>query len=453
MIVPHVTFVNGIDKRHMERNHFGCPTEKPLGRAMTKPLQYEALTVESVVGRLGELRAVSDRVGHEPSLWSVTEVGDGNLNLVFIVSGPSGTVIVKQALPYVRLVGDSWPLPLYRAFYEYHALTRQQARDPGSVPEVFHFDETQALIVMEYFSPHVILRNKLIAGERVAGLGQRLGEFCARTAFRGSELSMPSGDKKADVGLFAGNVEIPAITEALVFRDPYFDAEMNHHTDGLGPVVDTLRSDIAMKTEVQHLFRAFSAKAETLCHGDLHSGSAMCTADETKVIDPEFVFYGPMGFDLGMLVANFLMAYFSQPAHRSAEDLAAYQGWILEVIEETYSVFVSEFRTLWDTERNGMLYDRTLFEDQGHSSAGARDALLQEIWQDAMGYCGIEMHRRTLSLAHNADFESIADVATRAPLEARNLMMGRELILTRGQIADASALSAIARRHNAETVL
>ena len=42
-----------------------------------------------------------------------------------------GTVIVKQALPYVRLVGDSWPLPLYRAFYEYHALTRQAARAPG----------------------------------------------------------------------------------------------------------------------------------------------------------------------------------------------------------------------------------------------------------------------------------------------------------------------------------
>jgi 5-methylthioribose kinase len=33
----------------------------------------------------------------------------------------TGSVIVKQALPYVRLVGDSWPLPLKRAFFEYHA--------------------------------------------------------------------------------------------------------------------------------------------------------------------------------------------------------------------------------------------------------------------------------------------------------------------------------------------
>jgi S-methyl-5-thioribose kinase len=52
-----------------------------------------------------------------------------------------GQVIVKQALPYVRLVGESWPLPLRRAFFEYHALIRQEARDPGIVPRVMHFDE------------------------------------------------------------------------------------------------------------------------------------------------------------------------------------------------------------------------------------------------------------------------------------------------------------------------
>ena len=30
------------------------------------------------------------------------------------------------------------------------------------------------------------------------------------------------------------------------------------------------------------------------------------------LIDPEFGFYGPIGFDIGMLISNFLMAYFSQ---------------------------------------------------------------------------------------------------------------------------------------------
>ncbi|SHH36949.1 S-methyl-5-thioribose kinase [Marivita hallyeonensis] len=413
---------------------------------------YEALTVETLPNRLSSVEVLAGKVGPDPSVWQVQEVGDGNLNLVFIVSGPNGAAIVKQALPYVRLVGDSWPLPLYRAFYEYHALTRQAARDPGSVPELYYFDETQALIVMEYLSPHVILRRKLIAGERVGGLAEFLGRYCARTAFRGSELSMASPDKKADVALFAGNVEIPAITESLVFTDPYYDAEMNNHTDGLDPVVAKLRADVGLKVKAQQALQRFVSNTETMVHGDLHSGSIMSTGSDSRVIDPEFAQYGPMGFDIGMLCANFLMAYFSQPAHRG-DDLAAYQEWILGVITQVCAVFESEFRHLWKTERTGILYPAALFEDQGHDSSPACDAVLAGVWRDAWAVCGIEMHRRCLSLAHNADFEEIADTTVRAPLEARNLMMGAALIHAADTLAGAEDVCNMAREFNGKDVL
>jgi 5-methylthioribose kinase len=419
---------------------------------MSAGTTYEALSVETLPERLKGVGALVSQVGADNAAWQVQEVGDGNLNLVFIVTGTQGKAIVKQALPYVRLVGDSWPLPLYRAFYEYHALTRQAARDPGKVPEIYHFDEAQALIVMEFLSPHLILRRKLIAGERVDGLADFLGKFCARTAFRGSELSMKSGDKKADVGLFSGNVDIPAITEALVFTDPYFTAEMNHHTEGLDPVVKRLRSDVALKVKAQQALQRFVSNTETMVHGDLHSGSIMSTGRESRVIDPEFAQYGPMGFDIGMLCANFLMAYFSQPAHRG-EDLADYQEWILGVIEEVCTTFEVEFRHLWATERTGILYPYSLFEDQGQDSAPACDAVLAGIWRDAWAFCGIEMHRRCLSLAHNADFEDIADPTVRAPLEARNLLMGAELIHEAERLVDASAVCAIARDFNGKDVL
>lgn len=416
---------------------------------------YEALSPETLANRLGEVDSIRSRLGN-PAEWKVREVGDGNLNLVFIVDGPEGSVIVKQALPYVRLVGDSWPLPLKRSFFEYNALVRQAARDPGSVPEVYHFDEVQAIVAMEFLSPHVILRKVLIEGGRVEGLAEVLGKFCARTLFRGSDLAMPTPERKADAAMFLGNVELCDITENLVFSDPYFDAKMNHHTPALDPVVKLLREDIDLKIAAQHMKWAFASNAETMLHGDLHTGSVMVTETETKVIDPEFATYGPIGFDVGMLIANFLHAYLAQPGHAEAPGARdAFQEWILSVAEGIWSTFEAEFTHLWRTERKGILYQSSLFEDQGHTrgSEQARVERLAAIWRDTLGFCGIEMHRRILSLAHNADFEKIEDEATRARLEARALMLGRTLVVARGDITSMAQVLDLARQANKEEYL
>ena len=415
--------------------------------------KYEPLTIETLADRLGSVDAICKIVGDDTSKWEIDEVGDGNLNLVYTVSSDAGDIIVKQALPYVRLVGDSWPLPLSRSFYEHEVLVRQAKRDPGSVPQIIYFNKVQAIIAMEMLLPHVILRKKLIAGEYVDGLAQRLGKFCARTAFRGSDLSLQTADKKSDTALFQGNLALMGITESLVFTEPYFAAEMNHHTDGLDPIVRILRSDVEMKTEAQRMLLKFTANTETLCHGDLHSGSVMCTDNETKVIDPEFGFYGPMGFDIGMLISNYLMAYFSQPSHRERDTLLDYQTWILKVIEGTCEAFQQEFKNLWNSERTGILFPQSMFEDQGDSSEFALNEMLEHIWQDAVAISGIEMHRRVLSLAHNADFEEISDTKKRSQLEARNLMMGRELILNSKTIKNASELTTMARKFNSENYL
>lgn len=415
--------------------------------------KYEPLTIETLADRLGSVDAICKIVGDDTSKWEIDEVGDGNLNLVYTVSSDLGDIIVKQALPYVRLVGDSWPLPLSRSFYEHEVLVRQAKRDPGSVPQIIYFNKVQAIIAMEMLLPHVILRKKLIAGEYVDGLAQRLGKFCARTAFRGSDLSLQTADKKSDTALFQGNLALMGITESLVFTEPYFAAEMNHHTDGLDPIVRILRSDVEMKTEAQKMLLKFTANTETLCHGDLHSGSVMCTDNETKVIDPEFGFYGPMGFDIGMLISNYLMAYFSQPSHRESDTLLEYQTWILKVIEGTCEAFQQEFKNLWNSERTGILFPQSMFEDQGDSSEFALIGMLEQIWQDAVAISGIEMHRRVLSLAHNADFEEISDTKKRSQLEARNLMMGRELILNSKTIKNASELTTMARKFNSENYL
>lgn len=48
----------------------------------------------------------------------------------------------------------------------------------------------------------------------------------------------------------------------------------------------------------------FMTEAQALLHGDLHSGSIMVTDTDTKVIDPEFGFMGPMAFDIGNYIVT-----------------------------------------------------------------------------------------------------------------------------------------------------
>ena len=414
---------------------------------MTKTLSFEALSAESLPGRLAGTRALTDRIGVDTTAWKVREVGDGNLNLVFIVEGAEGSAVVKQALPYVRLVGDSWPLPLKRSFFEYHALTRQKARAGAIVPEIYHFDEEQALIVMEYLSPHIILRKALIEGRQLPNIARDLGLFMARTLFRGSDLHMKARDRKEDLALFADNAELCDITENLVFTDPYFAAAMNRHTTPqLDNLVAELRADRDLKVEAQRLKHLFAANAETLLHGDLHTGSIMVTDSETRVIDPEFAVYGPVAFDVGMLLANFWMSFFSQRGHENEGSRDAMRSYLLGVVVETWAVFRTEFSHLWRTERTGMLYHRSLFEDQGDifGSEQALDRFVHSIWVDLLGFAGVEIHRRILGLAHNADFETIEDEDLRAKCEAKALKFGRHLAVNRHAIHSLDEVNALA---------
>jgi len=394
---------------------------------------YEPLRVDTIPKRLGVIRQISDRIG-EPGGWRATEVGDGNLNLVFIVTGERGRVVVKQALPYVRAAGESWPLSLNRAYFEHHALTRLGSRAPGRLPQVYLFDQMQALQIMEYLHPHVVLRKQLIAGEFLPRLGQELGTYLARALFRGSDLCMPTAQLKADVALFLGNSELTGITEDLFFTDPFCECPRNRHAPGLDADAAAVRGDRELKIAALELKTRFSTLRQTLLHGDLHTGSVMVCDADTRIIDAEFAAYGPMGFDIGSLLGNLWLAYFSQAAHRgSAEECASYRTWMLQVVAEIWGVFVAEFSLLWRTERHGMLGGRELFELQG-DTVGAElvlQSLLATTWRDTLGYAGMEMHRRILGFAHVADFDAIADDAVRAECARKALAAGRQLAVYR----------------------
>lgn len=261
---------------------------------------------------------------------------------------------------------------------------------------------------------------------------------------------MPTTARKADLALFADNAALCDITEALVFTDPYFPAPLNRHTaPQLDLLVRQLRADVDLKVAAQHLKLKFCAHAETLLHGDLHTGSIMVHDSDARAIDPEFAVYGPFAFDIGMLIANFLMAFFAQAGHeRGKGERDPYRDWILGVTSTIWSTFAAEFAHLWRTERTGILYPRALYEEQGHGLAAeqALTDLMHSIWEDALGFAGVEMHRRILGLAHIAEFEHIEEPDRRAGCEAKALRLGRHLAVNRRSIASLAEIHAIAWR-------
>lgn len=426
----------------------------PRRKSASATAAYTALTPDTVREYLASRHEIAARLGGTAAQWSTREVGDGNLNLVFIVQGPLGSVVVKQALPYVRLVGESWPLPLSRSHFEYLALLEQARWVRRFVPALYHADSQMALIVMEHLAPHVVLRKGLVRGIRYPEVARHLGTFLAHTLYFTSDLHLPAEEKKKRMEQFLGNTAMCRISEDLIFDEPYFAAPMNRHTS---PQLDAnaaaLRGDGALKLAVQEMKWCFQNCCESLVHGDLHTGSVMVTDLDTRVIDPEFAFYGPMGFDIGAIIGNLLIAYLSQPGHeKTPGERRAFQAYLLAQTQSLWETFRHTFSQLWRDHvadaRGGGIYQPRLNVDTPDLLQRAIDARLSAIWDQALGFAGSKIIRRIIGLAHVEDFEAIADPDQRARCEANALRLARDLLVQRSGFSDMKAVIDATVRYN-----
>lgn len=362
------------------------------------------------------------------------EMGDGNLNLVFIVTNklsPDNKVIVKQALPYVRCVGESWPLTLERSFFEYKALTAEKEACPEFVPTVFFFSKANGLMVMQYLAPpNIILRKGLIQGIRYPTMASDMGTFCANTLFKTSGFKLSATQLRQQVEFWSRNSEMCALTEQVVFTEPYIKAPNNHWTKPfLDHEKESIENDLDLKVAAAQLKGKFVTETQALIHADLHTGSVMCspTSGHTYVIDPEFAFCGPMAFDTGAFIANLFLSYVSQGGHNNGGD--DYAEWVLRQIHLFWTTFETQFCLLWwnTDEHTGFLYGRTTL-NSAEAMEHAQASFMKNLLADTLGFAGMKMLRRIVGIAHVEDLESIEDPQTRAICEARALEIAKIFI-------------------------
>ncbi len=418
------------------------PLETPAG--------YRPLDAASLPPFLATLPAMTARLGGKQGDWKVGEVGDGNLNLVFIVRGPAGGVCVKQALPYVRLVGEGWPMPLKRAYFEHQCLVEHGRHVGRLLPEIYHYEPPLYAIVMELLQPHIIMRRGMIQGIRYPRFAADIAGYMAKSLVVTSDLALPAGDKKRMMAVFCDNTELCKITEDLIFTDPYMVHERNRWTKPqLDGIAAEFRGDADLKLAISRLKLKFLSSAEALIHGDLHTGSIMITESDTRIIDPEFAFFGPMGFDVGAVIGNLLMSYFSQDGHATSESPRAdYQDWVLATTEEVWTRFREQFLSLWRDNATGDAYPIALFAD-GPAKArleAERQAYMDRLFADTVGFAAAKTIRRILGLAHNIDIEWIKDADKRALCETRALRLAREMLVHSERYRNIGAVTAAARQ-------
>lgn len=360
----------------------------------------------------------------EDAVFETEEIGDGNLNLVFRIKDVKNhkSLIAKQALPYVRAAGEDWPLDIKRGEIESRILDIEYKLTEGLVPKVYKYDLDMYVMIMEDLNDYIIMRYGLLNHEIYPNFAEQITDFLVKTLLLTSDVVLDHKEKKELVKDFI-NPELCEITEDLVYTEPFGEYDRNNIEEALVKFAqENLFADDELRLEVAKLKFDFMNNAQALLHGDLHTGSIFVNQKFTKVIDPEFAFFGPMAYDTGALVANLLMAYISADAWIEDEEVKNRQkDYLLKTTKEVVDLFNKKFLALWDE----------VVADDMAKVPGFKEHYLNDVLVNTAGVTGCEMIRRTVGFAHVKDLDAIPNEAKRIQAKQNNVLMAKELIKDR----------------------
>lgn len=362
------------------------------------------------------------------------EIGDGNINYVFKVWNPvtEKSVIIKQADTVLRSSGR--PLDMHRNKIEAEILGIEGKLAPLYVPRIYHYDEAMYALSMEDISAYKNLRKELMEGKIFTHFGENISEFLVDTLLPTTDLVMDRKEKKEKVKLFT-NPELCDISEDLVFTEPYYNYKNRNIIldDNLGFVEEKLYSDKELHAEVGKLRDDFMNHAQALIHGDLHSGSIFINEKGIKVIDPEFAFYGPMGYDIGNVIGNLFFTW----ANRFfvTPDDTEFIAWIEDTIAEIYDKVKVKLRNKFGQIVSFPLYNNNVF----------REDYIDHVMADALGYAGTEIIRRVVGDSKVMEVTTVEPLEKRIPMERKLIEIGIQLIKGRERLSGGREVVAIGK--------
>lgn len=351
------------------------------------------------------------------------EIGDGNINYIFRVEDKADgrSVIIKHADVRIRSSGSLADTDRNRIEAEILKLEGKLA--PGTVPEVYLYDPVMCCMVMEDLKDYQNMRYALIEHHVFPGFADDITTFMARTLIATTDNIMSPETKKVQVKNFI-NPALCSITENLVYTAPYTNHQGTNqlNRDNEDFFIEELYEDKALHLEVAKLKDEFKTKAQSLIHGDLHTGSIFVKEGGTKVLDPEFACYGPAGYDVGNVVANLIFAWVNAETTMSqGVEKEEFQGWLEKAIAEVVDLFAVKAHSILREETTDLMAQ----------TEGFSEWFIRGILSDAAGVAGLELNRRIVGSAKVRDIAQIADSEQKARAERICVLAAKQFIMNR----------------------
>lgn len=355
------------------------------------------------------------------------EIGDGNLNYVFRVrdEATGKSVILKHSGVETR-ARSGRKVDVDRNRIEAEILMRQAKLALGLVPEVFGYDSVMCCCAMEDLKDYAIMRTALLNYEIFPKFADQITTYMVDILLPSTDAVLDHKEKKAMVKSYI-NPDLCQITEQLVYSDSLGNFPgKNACLPAMADFIDhEIYADSALRLEGAKLKFDFMEHAQALIHGDLHSGSIFVTREATKAFDPEFAFYGPMGYDVGNVIAHLLFAL----AHAEAtlpegEKRETFRAWSLETIAAVVDLFSEKFNRRFEA----------MVTDPMAKTPGFRAWYLDGVLSDTAGTAGIELIRRIVGVAKVKDLTAIPDEAARADWEKKLIHLAKAFIFRRGAL-------------------
>lgn len=248
----------------------------------------------------------------------ISKPGEGNMNHVVRVTTDKRSFILKQSRPWV----EKFPqieAPVDRVLVEaqFYELVGENNYLLGFTPELLARDDDNYLLMLEDLGQGADLTYLYKKGELINPKHLRaLMGFISRL----HGLRISDEDREG----FPDNLAMRRLNHEHLFVYPLMEDngfDLNQIQPGLQEVAAIYKRDEELKSQMTKLGERYLDSGPCLLHGDYFPGSWLKVDGEIKVIDPEFCFFGPPEYDLGVAIAHLMMARAPAGTVEAAQDM------------------------------------------------------------------------------------------------------------------------------------